>query len=168
MPGRKPTPPYLKLLRGNPGRRPIRPGLAVDRPTETPEPLPFLSPLAAEEWRRLAPSLTRLGVLSFLDHGPFGAYCEAYAAWRSAVEALDRMRARDPQMSGLLVKGDAGNPVVNPLVRIARQSADSMLRVAAEFGFTPAARSRIAAGIGGFSQPAASKFAGLLVGDDPA
>jgi hypothetical protein len=44
-------------------------------------------------------------VLSCLDLGPFGAYCEAYSTWRLAVEALDRVRAADPRTSGLLVKG---------------------------------------------------------------
>jgi hypothetical protein len=45
-----------------------------------------------------------------------------------------------------------------------------MVRIAGEFGFSPAARSRIALGAGGwFSPQPAGKFAGLIGGldDDP-
>ncbi|SEB85323.1 phage terminase, small subunit, putative, P27 family [Rhizobiales bacterium GAS191] len=160
MPGRKPTPPYLKLLRGNPGKRALRPSLPVERPSEPPRPLAFLPPYAAEEWRRLAPQATRLGVLSPLDWGPFGAYCEAYSTWRLAVEALDRIRAAEPRTGGLLVKGADGGAVANPLVRIERAAAETMLRAAGEFGLTPVARAHLAS-----PPPDPGKFAGLLAGD---
>jgi phage terminase small subunit len=50
----------------------------------------------------------------------------------------------------------------NPLVAIAANAANDMLRFAGEFGLTPLARSRIAAG-GGY-EPPPSKFDGLLGG----
>jgi P27 family predicted phage terminase small subunit len=162
MRGRKPTPPYLRLLRGNPGHRPVKPGIEAERPIAPPEPLGFLSPYAVEEWRRVAPEMTRLGTLANLDLGPFGAYCESYATWRTAEEALARIAANDPATSGLLLKRDR-EVVANPLIRIARRAADAMLRIAAEFGMTPVARARIASG------PLAEtgrvgKFDGLLGG----
>jgi P27 family predicted phage terminase small subunit len=69
--------------------------------------------------------------------------------------------ANDPVMHGLLVKGSEGQPRANPLVRIASEAAADMLRFASEFGFPPAARSRIAAGVGG--QTSNSKFGDLLL-----
>ena len=52
-------------------------------------------------------------------------------------------------------------PADESLVRIASEAAADMLRFASEFGFTPAARSRIAAGVGG--QTSNSKFGDLLL-----
>ena len=169
MRGRKPTPPYLKLLRGNPGKRAMKAGMAVERAVEIPAPLDFLSEYAADEWRRLAPEMTRLGCLSRLDWACFGAYCDSYATWRTAVESLNRMAEVDPKRHGLLVKGADGNAVQNPLVRIERQAAENMVRIASEFGMTPAARSRINGGEAMMPRPP-SKFGDLLAGparDDP-
>ena len=52
----------------------------------------------------------------------------------------------------------------NPLVQIAREAANDMVRYAAEFDFSPAARSRIAAGVGPFTPPPGGKFEDLLAG----
>jgi phage terminase small subunit len=49
----------------------------------------------------------------------------------------------------------------NPLVAIAANAASDMVRYASEFGLTPLARGRIAAG-GGYGPP--GKFDGLLGG----
>jgi hypothetical protein len=42
MRGRKPTPTYLKLLKGNPGKRAIRPTVEPPRPAAPPPPPDFL------------------------------------------------------------------------------------------------------------------------------
>ena len=62
MPGRPPTPTHLKLLRGNPGKRPIRPEPQPEQPPTPPEPPDFLTGYAFDEWRRVAPELHRLGL----------------------------------------------------------------------------------------------------------
>jgi P27 family predicted phage terminase small subunit len=160
--GRKPTPTHLRLLQGNPQRRPVR----TDEPEPRslpyyPAPAPsFIEAYATEEWERLAPELQRLGLLSMLDTASFAAYCVAFARWRTAEEALRRMADNDPVMRGLIVKGLHGTAVENPLVSTSRRAAQEMLRFATEFGFTPAARSRIAAGVGGLAP--VSKFGDLL------
>jgi phage terminase small subunit len=48
----------------------------------------------------------------------------------------------------------------NPLTRISQRAASDMVRYAGEFGFSPAARARIAAGV--YEPPPGSKFDGLL------
>ena len=157
MSGPPPTPLHLRLLKGNPGRPEVEPEQA---PT-CPDPPPFLKGYAADEYWRLAPELHRLGLLTVLDLMPLCAYCVAYSRWRTAEEALARMADADPVTHALLVKGADGNARRNPLVKIAADAADDMVTYAGNFGMTPVARSRIAAGIGG--QPAApSKFDGLL------
>jgi P27 family predicted phage terminase small subunit len=150
-----PIPTYLKLLRGNPGKRPIRsepePAIADD----VPDPPVFLSGYARDEWWRVAPELYRLKLLTLIDIAAFAAYCQAFARWRSAEEVLAEMAKHDPETHGLL--GGTGQ---NPLVRIAANAAADMVRYAGEFGMSPAARTRIRAGVGARSD--ASKFDGLI------
>jgi P27 family predicted phage terminase small subunit len=162
VPGPKPMPVALKLLRGNPGRRPIKRGFEPPASPAPPNPPSFLRGDARQEWDRIAGGLFLFGLLTEVDVMVLAAYCTSFARWKSAEEAIARVAALDPAMDGLLVKGSEGQARANPLLRIAAEAASDMVRYASEFGFGPAARSRIAAG------PAASssKFAGLLAGDN--
>jgi P27 family predicted phage terminase small subunit len=90
--------------------------------------------------------LYAMRLLTPLDVAVFAAYCEAYATWRTAAEALSRMEAQDPLFRGLLVRGPDGNAAANPFVSIERRAARNMVRFAGEFGMVPSARARIAAG----------------------
>lgn len=159
--GPKPTPTHLKLLRGNPSKERLpknepQPKLLV----KIPDAPSFLPAYACDEWYRVAEELVHLGLLTTIDINPLAAYCEAYARWRSAVEALAELRKQDPKFSGLVIPGSNNQAVSNPLVGIASRSANEMVRYATEFGLTPSARARIAAGIPGDSSK--SKFDGLL------
>jgi P27 family predicted phage terminase small subunit len=159
MPGPPPQPINLRLLRGNPGKRAFRRGLEPERPAEPPGPPAFLVGYACDEWYRVAPGLHQLGLLSQLDVAPLAAYCDAYSRWRTASEVLAKMAERDATGRALLVKNADGNARQNPLVKIAANAAKDMLRFAGEFGLTPVARARIAAGV--YAQPN-GKFDGLL------
>ena len=155
-------PTQLKLLRGNPGKQRLpnnepQPAQAID----VPEPPPFVTGYAADEWWTVGTELHRLGLLTKVDCAPLAAYCYAYGQWRMAAESLARMAANDPIMNGQIIKTKYGDAAANPLVSIARKHASDMVRFAAEFGLTPAARTHISAGNGDNSQ---SKFAGLLAG----
>src|SRR5262245_29650225 len=143
MPGRRgphPTPTHLKLLRGNPGKQAIhdepQPALA-DQPPPAPH---YLSGYAREDWDRVATELYRLKLLSVVDIPSLAAYCDAYERWRQAKEALQKMAERDPAMSALMIKTRNGNAMQNPLAITADKAAAAMVRYAAEFGLTPAAR----------------------------
>jgi P27 family predicted phage terminase small subunit len=70
-----------------------------------------------------------------LDRGALAAYCGAYAMWAEATEAI--------QKYGSMVKSPSGYPVQSPYVSIANRQVEIMMRIASEFGFTPASRSRI-------------------------
>jgi P27 family predicted phage terminase small subunit len=159
MRGPPPTPLRLRLLRGNPGKRPLRPEPEPMRSAQCPERPPFVTGHAADEWDRVAPELHRLGLLTLVDVHPFAVYCTSYARWRLAVETLARMAQDDRETHALLVKTDKGDLRRNPLVRIVADAAADMVRFAGEFGMTPVARSRLAAGVGG--QPL-GKFDGLI------
>ena len=135
MRGRRPNPTRLKVLTGNPGKRPLN----ADEPT--PEPAipdcpPELGPVAQREWQRLAGELSALQLLTNLDRAALAAYCGAYALWAEATENI--------QKYGTMVKSPSGYPIQSPYVAIANRQAEIMMRIASEFGFTPASRSRIA------------------------
>jgi P27 family predicted phage terminase small subunit len=48
------------------------------------------------------------------------------------------------QKFGTMIKSPTGYPVQSPYLAIANRQAEIMMRIASEFGFTPASRSRIA------------------------
>jgi P27 family predicted phage terminase small subunit len=156
-----PVPTALRLLRGNPGRRPIRSEPLPTIAPDTPEPPEFLMPLAKEEWARIARELHRLNLLTVIDHRTFAAYCQSYGRWRTAEEALAKMAERDLLTSGLMIKTTSGNPIQNPLVGTANRAANDMVRYGSELGLSPCARTRIATGD---IERRPSKFDGLLAG----
>jgi len=47
------------------------------------------------------------------------------------------------QKYGTMIKSPSGYPVQSPYLAIANRQAEIMMRIASEFGFTPASRSRI-------------------------
>jgi P27 family predicted phage terminase small subunit len=143
--GRRPKPSYLKVVTGNPGKRPIGEDWVKPEPPKRPIAAPaLLDRYAKAEWTRLAPGLHKLGLLTFLDRGPFVAYCQAWSIYRHAQEALDDLSRKDDSgLGGMLMRTKAGNTIQNPLIGIRNKALRDMVRYAAEFGFTPSARARV-------------------------
>jgi P27 family predicted phage terminase small subunit len=136
MRGRRPKPTRMKFLTGNPGKRPLN--------AEEPRPEPRvpdcpreLGAVAQQEWQRLTSELGVLRILTALDRAALAAYCNAYALWAEATAAIGKY--------GTIVKSPSGYPIQSPYVAIANRQTEIMMRIASEFGFTPASRSRIAA-----------------------
>ena len=136
MRGRRPKPTRLKILSGNPGKRALNMNEPKPDP-EIPECPVELGPVARKEWDRLVVQLGALRLLTQLDRAALAAYCGAYGMWAEATEAI--------QKYGTMVKSPTGYPVQSPYVSIANRQAEIMMRIASEFGFTPASRSRISA-----------------------
>lgn len=137
--GRKPKPTNIKILEGNPGKRPLNE--YEPKPLKKAPPCPkWLEPEAKKEWRRLAKTLEAMGVLTDADMAAFAGYCQAYARWKEAEERItDR---------GLVIRTPSGYPQQVPYISIAQQYLKLMQQFAEQFGLTPAARSRIIAGSG--------------------
>jgi P27 family predicted phage terminase small subunit len=157
MRGRKPLPSHLKLITGNPGKRPLRdddikPAIAF------PMPPPFLCDDAKVEWGRIGGELYALQILSNIDTAALGAYCQSFAMWKQANEALNQMAQHDQLTRGLMIKTSNGNAIQNPMVGTINKAAADMVRYAAEFGMTPSARARLTGGM----QQKRSKFDGLI------
>lgn len=136
MRGRRPKPTRIKALTGNPGKRPLNPHEPRPEPA-LPDCPSQLSPVAREEWIRLTAELSKLNLITHLDRGALATYCAAYALWAEAMEQI--------QKYGTMVKSPTGYPIQSPYLSIANRQAELMMRIAAEFGFTPASRSRISA-----------------------
>lgn len=146
--GRKPTPTHLKIVRGNPGRRPLPENEPQIAPPEKPPEAPaHLGKAAREEWDRQVQTLHACGVITTADVSALAAYCQLYGRWVEAEKLLAKHRDfaaynGDPN-EGFLVSTPNGASMQHPLVGVANTAARDMMRYAAELGMTPSARSRV-------------------------
>ena len=134
MRGRKPKPTALKRLQGTPGKRPLN-DKEPDVSNKKPRCPSWLSPSAKVEWRRIAGVLHEAGLLTYVDRAALAGYCQAYGRWKDAEEQLET--------APLMLETDKGYCYPNPLIGIARGAFEDMSKMAAEFGMTPSARSRL-------------------------
>jgi len=132
--GRKPVPTTLRLLRGNPGHRPLDEDEPRAAPKLPPPPVE-LSAAAKKIWRRDGRKLLALGVMTALDGAAFAAYCQSYARWLEVTALLAK--------SSVLIKTAEGGYQLNPLLRVARETQDQYTRALVEFGMSPSSRTRV-------------------------
>ena len=133
--GRKPKPTALKVLEGNPGKRPL-PASEPQPAKKAPERPEWLEPEAKAEWDRLAGQLEHLGLLTEADMAAFAGYCQSYARWKAAEEFVSK--------HGASVKTPSGYWQQVPQVSIAQQYLKAMNRFCEQFGLSPASRARLA------------------------
>lgn len=134
MRGRRPKPTRLKVLTGNPGKRALNQSEPVPEPA-IPDCPPELGIVAKREWARLVHELGKLRIITNLDRAALASYCGAYALWAEATEQIEKY--------GSMVKSPSGYPQQSPYLAIANRQTEIMMRIASEFGFTPASRSRL-------------------------
>lgn len=138
MAGRRPKPTALKALHGNPGKRrlpknePKPPAASAELPTPG-----YLNRYAKQEWRRLAPILRDLGLLTETDLGLLEAWCSAKGDLVQAERQLKR--------GGIVVEDSKGNLRRSPWVMVKSKAIEQMCRLGTEFGFSPASRPRLGA-----------------------
>jgi len=138
MRGRKPTPTALRALRGNPGRRLLNRREPKPKGGLPPCP-PNVKGEARAAWRQIAKMLRDAGIGTVLDRNAMMLLVEAWQTWVTATTAL--------RQSGLLIKSPSGYPLQNPLLAIANKAHEQLVRLLAEFGMTPASRTRIQVGL---------------------
>lgn len=144
----RPIPSALKLIRGNPGKRPPLVANEARPPSARPDPPKHLSDLARVEWDRVIGRLYECGLMTDVDRPMLAAYCNAYAQWEQLSIDLQVMADADPKTHGVSIMTTNGNWVQNPLVGAMRCARADMAKFALEFGMSPSARSRIDVGIG--------------------
>jgi P27 family predicted phage terminase small subunit len=134
--GRKAKPPELHKLHGNPGRRPLPENSGLEDFGTTTCPA-WLDKTGKNEWRRLAPTLERLGILHAGNRTAFAGYCHAYSL---AVNAAHQFKTkRDAQMTFWNGKVDR----TAPEVEIQLKALEAMRRLMSEFGLTPATAGKV-------------------------
>lgn len=137
MKGRKPTPPNLKLLAGNPGRRPLQdvpesPALqANDAPPE------WLHPDAQDFYREIVNITTGMKVATAADRFGMIALAQALAEVKIAHENMNRF--------GRVIKDKSGGAQRNPYSVHAAQFIAFVRQFITEYGMTPCSRARLIA-----------------------
>ena len=138
-PGSKPKPTRLKILEGNPGKRP----LPINEPKPTPiapECPVWLHKDAKKEWKRVAPELEKIGLLTTVDMAALATYCESWAQYKEAIEFIHKHGPVYP------IKDENGKVKYLqqvPQVSIANKALNNIRMLCAEFGLTPSSRSRM-------------------------
>lgn len=136
--GPPPTPTALKVIRGNPGRRPLNnrePQPARQRPT-CPE---WLDKEARAEWKRVVPLLDKIGLLTKVDRAALAIYCDQWSIYVSAranVEKYGQVFVERGEDGGVDAKE-------SPYLKIADRAAQRIRTYCQEFGLTPSARGRM-------------------------
>jgi len=127
--GRKPLPTALKVLEGDrgKGRRPLNKN-EPKPPKGTIKCPTWLVPEAKKEWKRLAPSLEAMGLLTIWDIDSFSAYCQAYARWREAEEFITQHGSIFKTPSGYVQQEIAGKGYKNMACCAERFGLNPLLR----------------------------------------
>lgn len=120
----------------------------VAPPPGVPERPDWLDKEACAEWDRVVPQLAALGILATVDRALLAAYCTAHSL---AVDAT-----RKYQKDGLMLKTKQGT-FKHPMIKVAQEARSQARLLAAEFGLSPAGRTRISAPQSGESDEAKKK-----------
>ncbi len=152
--GPRSKPTHLKIIEGNPGKRPLHPS-GPKQPPDRPIAPQHLSDDAKTEWRYIVPKLDATGLLTKIDRTTLEVYCEMVATFR---EATNWVRER-----GILVAGQKGGAVKNPAIQVQRDAARLISTYARMFGFSPA--DRVGMDGGALNGDAATALAQILAGD---
>lgn len=131
----KPLPTNLKILRGNPGRRPLNkrePVPASGKPTA----MDCLTPAAGVHFARLSVFLSAMRVLTEADQAALSALAQSLADYEEATRALTEL--------GTVIESSRERGLVrSPWLIVRKQAWEQMQRGFSDFGLTPSARSKI-------------------------
>ena len=133
----KTIPTNLKILYGNPGKRPLNESEPKPKPT-VPKCPAWLGPIAKKEWKRVVPELERLGLLTCVDGAALEGYCESYGKWVEMTQFLKKF-----EKQGYMFKTPSGYMQQLPQVSMAQRYLAAVKSFCTEFGLTPSSRARM-------------------------
>lgn len=137
-PGRKTTPAALKLIKGNPGKRPVPE--TPDVPIAAPDKPEYLKGKAAEIWERIVPHLVTAQLCNPLCGEILALLCEAAADYRHAKDMLERP---EEEGGGYMVTTPNNYKVQSQWLAVKNKAFEQMMKVGVEFGMTPSALARV-------------------------
>ena len=137
--GPKPIPTHLKIMHGNPGKRPLNAQEPANRLGGAECPPEFDGESLAE-WERMVAQFQAMGVWSAEFRAGLVEYCEAFQIKRQAQEMYRRTNQQP------LVTTKQGNIIQHPLIGTINRQKAIMYRWLVEFGMTPSSRSRVSSG----------------------
>ena len=111
-----------------------KPGVEGDLRGEALSPPTWLSPLAIEEWHRVVGDLESQGRLANVDVSMLAGFCQEMGTYRRLTVWLDQ--------HGHVYELPNGISALRPESKLADASLKNAIRLAAEFGLTPSARTR--------------------------
>jgi P27 family predicted phage terminase small subunit len=136
MQGRKPKATVLKLITGNPGRRPLNAKEAKPL-VVIPDPPDMLIGEALKEWKRVTVLLAEVGLIAKLDRAIIAGYCMAWSRWVECEQLL--------KDTGLIVKAPNGYPMYSPYLSASNKALDQVRQFSEQIGLSGSSRSRIKA-----------------------
>ncbi len=129
---RRKKPTALKVLQGT--ARPDRCPANEPKPKPiAPEPPAWLDRTGKATWRKYAPMLERLGLLTEADGESLAAYCAAVSRYVAATKRLKKVTRENPDDIEAIRKAEIS----------VEKAEQSMRLLSNEFGLTPASRARI-------------------------
>jgi P27 family predicted phage terminase small subunit len=147
--GPQPKPTVLKLIAGNPGKRPLNMADGVNPEVAIPDAPRHLNKEARKEWKRVSAELFELGLISRLDRAALALYCQAWGQLVLLEESLNRKMAMEAEREGgdptralyfVTDKGYEGQRVMVQMINTLRQQVAAFLKA---FGMDPSSRSRV-------------------------
>lgn len=141
--GRPPKPTNLKVLMGNPGKRPLNRNEPKPQPVAPKRPS-WLTGEAKKEWDRIAPELERVGLLTVIDGSVLANYCQWWAVYVQAAKELKAHLTKHKKLTVTYINTQgAENEVPHPAIAIAEKASKNIKAFCSEFGLTPASRVRM-------------------------
>ena len=137
--GRKPLPSNVHRLHGNRSKLPdhkLNDEIAIN--VVIPACPAHLLPDAKKEWKRVAPILEQLRIVSDLDRSALAVYCQAYARWVQAEK-----KVKDLGDSGLVDETPSGYKQIGVWLQISNRAVEQMHKFMGEFGMSPSSRTRV-------------------------
>lgn len=122
----------LRILEGLPGKSRHTPVVEKGKVPRCPK---WLTGLAREEWKRVAPALHAAGLLTGLDVSALEGYCVTYAKWREAEQRLAE--------EGLTILTPNGCLQAHPCQSASNQAQKLLLSWVKAFGLSPDSRGRM-------------------------
>jgi len=137
--GPRPEPTPLKVLRGNPGRRPVN--KKEPQPSADGVAMPsHLGEVAKAKWKDILPLLQAVKVMTRADVEALARYCDTYEWWISTRAVLKKDGDTYPILNDA---GEIKYIAQRPEVSIAHKLAAQLRQLESDFGLSPAARSSL-------------------------